>query len=222
MHPPMIDWQNINTALLDMDGTLLDLNYDNYFWQEYVPMHYARQQGLDIDEAKRLLAPRYRAVEGTIDWYCVDYWSASLNLDIALLKEEIAHLIAVHPHVTDFLVSLRNAGKRAVLVTNAHHKSLALKMGHTRLAGHFDRVVCAHDFGMPKEDIAFWEHLHKIEHFNLYTTLLIDDNHNVLRTARQYGIHHLLAVHRPDTQKAGKTTEEFQIIYSFKDVIPAK
>lgn len=216
----MIDWQNIKTVLLDMDGTLLDLNFDNYFWQEYVPLQFARQQGLDIDEAKRLLAPRYKAVEGTIDWYCVDYWTRSLNMDIAILKEEIVHLIAVHPHVTDFLQSLHTINKRAVLVTNAHHKSLALKMKHTRLADHFDLVVCAHDFGIPKEDIAFWERLQQIEHFDPQSTLLIDDNDLVLRSAQHYGIRHLLAVHKPDTRKAGKFSGEFQTLSSFKDLLP--
>ena len=216
----MIDWQNIKTVLLDMDGTLLDLNFDNYFWQEYVPLQFAKQNGLDIGEAKRELMQRYKAVEGTINWYCVDYWTQSLNLDIAAHKEEIAHLIAVHSHVTDFLESLRLTNKRLLLVTNAHRKSLALKMNRTRLADHFDLVVCAHDFGIPKEDREFWEYLQQTERFNPQQTLLIDDSDTVLRSARHYGIHYLLAVYKPDTHKAGKPSNEFQTISSFKDLMP--
>lgn len=203
-----------------MDGTLLDLNFDNYFWQEYVPMQLARQQRLDIDEAKRRLMSHYKAVEGTLEWYCVDYWTETLNLDIAILKEEIAHLIAVHPHVTDFLEALRKTNKRLILVTNAHRKSLALKMRHTQLDDHFDMIVCAHDFGIPKEDGVFWERLQEIEHFDPRFTLLIDDNYSVLRSARHYGIAHVLAVHKPDTQKIGMTSDEFQMISGFKELIP--
>jgi putative hydrolase of the HAD superfamily len=147
---------------------------------------------------------RYKAVEGTIDWYCVDYWTQSLQLDIAFLKEEVAHLIAVHPYVTDFLESLSIAGKRPVLVTNAHHKSIALKMRHTLLGRHFDQVVCAHDFGIPKEDGRFWDHLRRSVQFDPQSTLLIDDNEKVLLSACNYGIRHLLAVSKPDTQQAGK------------------
>ncbi|MEC8348362.1 MAG: haloacid dehalogenase, partial [Pseudomonadota bacterium] len=29
-----LDWQNIDTVLLDVDGTLLDLHYDNFVWDQ--------------------------------------------------------------------------------------------------------------------------------------------------------------------------------------------
>jgi GMP/IMP 5'-nucleotidase len=216
----MVDWQKIKTVLLDMDGTLLDLKYDNYFWQEFVPLKFAARHGLKIEEAKRHLRERYSAVAGTLDWYCVDYWTQSLNMDIAILKEEISHLIAVHPHVIDFLTSLRSTEKRLILVTNAHHKSLTLKMKHTRLVNHFDLVVCAHDLGIPKEDSGFWERLQQLEGFDPQSTLLIDDNDSVLRSARDYGINNLLSVHKPDSGAAGRTSGEFQMIRSFDDLMP--
>src|SRR3990170_1517786 len=123
----MINWNAIESVFLDMDGTLLDLHFDNHFWREYVPQRFAERHGLDIEAAKADLFPRFRAVEGTMDWYCVDYWSRELNLDIAVLKQELHHLISVHPYVVEFLDAIRGHGKRVVLVTNAHRKSLALK-----------------------------------------------------------------------------------------------
>ena len=159
----MIDWAGIHSVFLDMDGTLLDLHFDNHFWLTHVPQRYAEQHGLSHEAAKEELAPRYDKVAGTMNWYCVDYWSRELQLDIARLKEEVSHLIAVHPHVVDFLAALRGTGKRVVLVTNAHHKSLALKMERTRLGGYFDAVICAHDIGVPKEHPEFWHKLQAIE-----------------------------------------------------------
>jgi len=216
----MLDWNAIQTVFLDMDGTLLDLHFDNHFWLEHVPLRYAEKHGLSHEAARDALAPRYRKVAGTMDWYCVDYWSRELKLDIARLKEEVEHLIAVHPHVTDFLAMVRASGRRTVLVTNAHHKSLALKMRKTRLDGDLDAVICAHDFGVPKEHPEFWDRLQAVERFDPARTLLVDDSLPVLRSARNYGMTHLLAVYRPDTRQPEKDVEEFRAIRSFQDILP--
>ena len=151
----MIDWSAIDTVLLDMDGTLLDLHFDNHFWQVHVPLRYAVAKGLPHDVARDELMARYHARAGTLAWYSVDFWETELELDIMQLKEEVAHLIAVHPHVTDFLVAVRAAGKRIVLATNAHHKSLTLKMARTGLTPHFDAIVSSHALGAAKEEQAF-------------------------------------------------------------------
>ncbi len=216
----MIDWNQIDTVLLDMDGTLLDLNFDTYFWVEYVPQRFAEREGMSLDEAKAELYPMMQALVGTMNWYCVDYWTETLGLDIALLKEEVEHLIAVHPHVPEFLERCRQADKRVVLVTNAHQKSLRLKMDKTRLAGHFDNIICSHAYGMPKEDAAFWPRLQQDEPFEPRRALLVDDSLSVLRSAKDYGIGWLLAVFEPDSQQPRRDVGEFDAIESFADIMP--
>jgi 5'-nucleotidase len=216
----LINWNTVDTVLLDMDGTLLDLHFDNHFWLEHVPHRYAEIHQVCVADARAELAKRYDDVAGTIEWYCVDYWSRELGLDIALLKEEVSHLIAVHPDVVDFLDALRRAGKHTVLVTNAHQKSLALKMKKTRLHGHLDKVVCAHDLGLPKENSAFWSKLQEVEPFAREKTLLVDDSLPVLRSAQSYGIAHLLAVFKPDTKLAAKDVGDFKAVSRFGEIIP--
>jgi HAD superfamily hydrolase (TIGR01509 family) len=216
----MLDWTRIDTVLLDMDGTLLDLNYDNHFWLEHVPRRYAEHHGLTLEDAKDVLRGRYRRVEGTLDWYCVDYWTRELGLDIALLKEEVNHLIAVHPHVVDFLDAVRASRRRLVLVTNAHGKSLDIKFRRTRLNGHFDKVVCAHDLGLPKEQPAFWEKMQGVEPFRKDSALLVDDSLPVLRSAHRYGIAQLLAIRNPDSKAPEKDVGEFAAIGSFSEILP--
>jgi len=213
------DWSNIDSIFLDMDGTLLDLHFDNYFWLEHVPLRYAQANGIDIEQARKDLMPRYQKVEGTMDWYCIDYWSNELGLDIALLKEEIDHLIAVHPHVIDFLESASQSDKRVVLVTNAHGKSLSLKMNRTQLGGHFDRLICSHDFGVPKEIPEFWRLLQEKELFDKDRTLLVDDSLSVLRSADRYGFKHLCAVYKPDSKEPARDILEFPAIHSFLELM---
>lgn len=216
----MIDWQAIDTVFLDMDGTLLDLHFDTYFWVEHVPRRYAEKHGMPLADAKDYVMKRSHSMLGTINWYCIDYWSNELDLDIALLKEEVDHLIAVHPHVTDFLDAVRASERRVVLVTNAHMKSLALKMERTQLGGHFDAMICSHEFGMAKEQPGFWQTLQQREPYDPRRTLLVDDSLAVLRSARDYGLIWLLAVYQPDSTEARRDVGEFDAIESFADIIP--
>lgn len=216
----MIDWQHIRSVFLDMDGTLLDLHFDTHFWREHVPMRYAQRHGMSVEQAKEELYPRMRAVEGTMSWYCVDYWTAELGLDIAELKRELDHLIAVHPHVVEFLDAVRSHEKRVVLITNAHPKSLELKMERTRLAGHFDALICSHDLGRPKEQEGFWDLVQEQEPFVPQSTMLVDDSLPVLRAARAYGIGHLLAIRRPDSREPAREVTEFPAVDDFRPVTP--
>ena len=216
----MLAWDRIDTVLLDMDGTLLDLHYDHHFWHEHVPLRLAEKSGTTVDAARLALTERYRRVEGTLDWYCVDYWSRELELDIAQLKKEIQHLIAVRPHVVDFLTALRRLRKRVLLVTNAHGKALTLKLGYTGIDRHFDDIVCSHDLGMPKEDVRFWDALQSIEPFDKASTLFVDDSLPVLRAAKAYGVAHLRAVRRPSSKAPAKDVGEFEGIDDFRDLMP--
>lgn len=218
---PSLDWHSIDTVLLDMDGTLLDLNFDNHFWQAHVPLRYAEIKGLSREAAREELMGRYHARAGTLEWYSVDFWETELEMDIMRLKDEVAHLIAVHPSVTDFLIAVRAAGKRVVLVTNAHHKSVTLKMAKTGLRPHFDAIITSHELGHAKEEQAFWHRLQECEPFDPQRSVLVDDSLPVLDSARDYGIRYLVAVRRPDTKLPEKDTADYPAIGSFAEITPA-
>ncbi|MBD9354291.1 GMP/IMP nucleotidase [Methylomonas albis] len=216
----MLNWKQIDTVLLDMDGTLLDLNFDNHFWQEFVPLRFAELHGLSLEAAKQQLAPRFRAMEGKLEWYCLDYWTQELALNIAGLKQELAGLIAVHPHVTEFLDAARASGKRLLLVTNAHRDSLNLKMEKTCLHGFFDEIVSSHDFGFAKERQDFWQILQDKHLFAKDRTLLVDDSSVVLASARTFGIAHLVSISKPDSQRPVKQVAEFAAVEDFRALMP--
>jgi len=216
----MLDWNQIDTVMLDMDGTLLDLNFDNHFWQEFVPLRFAELHGLLLDEAKRQLAPRFKAMEGKLEWYCLDFWSTELALNIAGLKQELAGLIAVHPHVTEFLDAVRASGKRLLLVTNAHRDSLNLKMEKTCLHQFFDEIISSHDFGFAKEQQGFWQILQDKHLFDKERTLLVDDSAAVLTSARTFGIAYLVSISKPDSQRPVRQVAEFAAVEDFRALMP--
>jgi putative hydrolase of the HAD superfamily len=217
---PPLPWEGIDAVLLDMDGTLLDLNFDNHFWQVHVPIRYAEIHGMTREAAREELMARYHARAGTLEWYSVDFWETELELDIMQLKEEVAHLIAVHPHVEAFLQAVRAAGKRVALATNAHHKSLTLKMARTGLSEHFDLLVTSHELGVEKERPEFWRRLQEVFPFDPERSLLVDDSPPVLDSARAFGIRHLVSIRQPDTQKPPKDNGDYPAITSFAELMP--
>ncbi len=215
----MIDWKFCDTVLLDMDGTLLDLNFDNHFWKEFVPLKFAQQQGLSIAEAKQQLEPRFKSMEGKLEWYCLDYWTKALQLDIVGLKAEISELIAVLPHVMEFLTKLQQSPKKVLLVTNAHRDSLSLKMEKTCLQPFFDDIISSHDLGFAKEHPEFWQLLHQQHRFDRAATLLVDDSLAVLNAARAFGIAQIVAVSKPDTQQAKRNISDYLAIEDFRELM---
>lgn len=215
----MFDWNRIDTVLLDMDGTLLDLYFDNHFWQEYVIRRYAETHRLPLEQAQPEILRRMTDLRGTLDWYCLDFWSRELNLDIRSLKREVDHLIQVHPHAEAFLKSLH--GRRPVaLVTNAHPDALELKLERTGIGVYFDLIISSHRYRAPKESAAFWEHLRGELAFDPERTLLAEDSLPVLRAARDYGIRHLLAVSRPDSRAGRQRIDGFPSVADFGELLP--
>jgi 5'-nucleotidase len=206
------DWSRIDWVLLDMDGTLLDLNFDNYFWLELIPQRYAHRHGLSIAEARQRLTPQFAAKQGTLDWYCTDYWTRELQLDIAELKREVRDRVRFLHGAEDFLTKLRARPARLALVTNAHQNSLAVKAQQTGLLRYFDAVVSSHRFGAPKEEVHFWEQLRQELRFDPARCLFVDDSLAVLRTARDFGIGQIFAVSRPDSTGPVRKITEFEFI----------
>ncbi len=215
----MIDWNAIDTVLLDMDGTLLDLHFDDHFWQVVIPSRYGEREGLDLTDSLATLAPLFKAREGTLDWYCLDFWSRELGLDVVALKREHAHLVGVRQGALAFLNAVRQMGKRQVLVTNAHPAALALKMERTGLAPLFDGIISSHAIGVPKEQVEFWTKLQKVEVFNPARTLLLDDSLPVLRSARDYGIAFPISIAQPSSKKPPRVMEEFVAIGEFTELL---
>lgn len=216
------DLSAVESVFLDMDGTLLDLHFDNHFWLEHLPLRFGERHGLTPEASLEALRPRFRAVEGTLAWYSLEYWSRELDMDIVTLKREVEHLIQVLPHAEEFLKRVRALGKRLVLVTNAHAPVLAMKLERTRIDSHFDRIVSSHDLGFPKETAEFWHRLQETEPFDTRTTLLADDSLPVLRAARDYGLRHLVAMRKPDSRRPAREMEDFPAIETFAELLEDK
>ena len=217
----MVDWTKIDPVLLDMDGTLLDLYFDNYFWLEYLPVKYAEHHGCELADATRRLTALSESLLGTLNWYCIDYWSEQLRMDVEALKLDIRHLIRFRPGTPEFLASLAARGKRALLVTNAHPKALNLKLQASGLGELLPQRVSSHDLQLAKENAGFWPRLRDAHQLDFARCLFIDDSLSVLRRARAEGIAQSLQVLQPDMTLPPRAPSEFPGLLHFEELMPA-
>ena len=211
----MISWEAIDTVLLDMDGTLLDLAYDNTLWGSTLPERFSEAHDLPLANAAERLFKHMDEQRGQLEFYCLDYWAEFTGLDIVALHQELTALIRFRPNAVAFLEHLVALERRSVLVTNAHRDSLDVKNRHTNLTPLLDAVVSCHDYGAPKESEAFWEALMAEHPFDPGRTLLIDDNAAVLDSAAEFGIAHLLTIAQPDSKRPPREDLKHPVLTDF-------
>lgn len=221
MNPLMINWNTLDTVLLDMDGTLLDLEFDNWFWQRHVPEQYALARGLEYTEAEPYVQGWINRYRGTLEWYSLDFWSNQLDLDLAALKRAAADRIRIRPGAEDFLRALAASGRRLLLVTNAHRDALTVKLERTGIDRYFEAMISSHDYGHAKEEQAFWKRLHEQHPFVPQHTLLVDDSLPVLHSGQHYGLGQLVSILQPDSSLPVRDhTDPFPAISDFSLVLP--
>ncbi|MEK6743233.1 MAG: HAD-IA family hydrolase [Nitrospirota bacterium] len=225
MHIPVHDIKNalathdITHVLLDMDGTLLDKYFDDYFWEHLVPEKYADKHRVSFGKAKEELLAKYKSHEETLNWTDIDFWSAELGLDILALKEQIRHVIEVHPHVEGFLQQMRSRGKKVYIATNAHDKVLALKLKKTEIGKYLTGAITSAEMGFPKEKLEFWKRAEKKIGFHRESALFVDDTLAVLRTAKLYGIRYIVYKAKGNSKVPPGHSPDFATVMDFNELM---
>ena len=217
--PINLDWDSIDTVLLDMDGTLLDLHFDYYFWTQHLPENYNQIQSGNIEQTTLYIANRLAEKQGQLEWYCTDYWSRQFGLNIIQAQAEVKHLIQERPQVIEFLESLGKQQKNRVLITNSDRPSIELKFANSAIEPLLDQVISSHDYRAAKEDQQFWYELQKNLDFDPATTLFIDDSESVLNAAHQFGVKHLLSIKQPISTQPREDISQFPMIDDFMSLI---
>ena len=216
--PFNIDWRSIDDVLLDMDGTLLDLHYDATFWLNNVHSIVANLTG----EPEHVIQERFhrelKKHEGTLAWYCTDYWADFFGIDLIEAKQQLAHLIRFRPHAEQFLNVLNSLPLRTLIATNAHPDVIQLKLNVVPLEDMVDGIVSSHQYGVAKEHPDFWRALFDEYAINPDRALFMDDSSKVLDAADRAGVREVIEIRHPNLSEPPRSTgkqgiDDFDVIF---------
>ena len=210
----LIDWSDFDTLLLDMDGTLLDLEFDDHFFMQYMPV---RLDGSGVETRFHTLMESTR---GTIQWYCTDNWREHLGFSLIDEMQRFRHQVRWRPGVTDFLRLAKKAGKKLIIATNAHPDVFRLKAEVLEIERFVDVVVSSHDYAEPKEAAAFWTALSDQHNLALQRCAFFDDSEAVLASAIRNQVGCVVGVDKPNSARPPRTLNGHLQIRDFSDLIP--
>ena len=216
---PQMALERCDTLMLDMDGTILDLAFDSFVWKDLVPRRYAAANSMSFEEAREALFAKYRAVQGDLEWYCLDHWNDRLGIDVVKIHHDVTYRIGYLPGALEFLRQMHKRDTRVLLVTNSHPDTLDLKDAVTGLGDYFDGIYSSHTYGHAKESQSFWRALQDDVDFDVETTLFVDDSQPVLESARDYGVKLLVTVNRPDTSEPPRAGSDFHGVEGVGDLL---
>jgi putative hydrolase of the HAD superfamily len=214
-----LDWSQIDDVLLDMDGTLLDRHFDNFFFEEELPRRYAALHGLSFEEARDRLMTMYRSVEGELAWTDLHYWTKRVGIDVVAMHKELDHMIDFLPGAEEFLRYLRQLGKRVTIVTNAHAAGVSVKAAKTGLDRHVGRILDAFEVGYLKMRPEYWPNCQRLLGFDPARSLYMDDDEGCLTAAKRFGVAHLIHSAKSSSQLPAALLAEFVSVTSFAPLL---
>ncbi|MDQ9020327.1 HAD-IA family hydrolase [Acinetobacter sichuanensis] len=196
--------------MFDMDGTLLDLAFDDLIWNHQLPERHAATHQCSLEQSHHTLHEFYQQHKHTLLWYSSKYWTAKVGVDVLQLQADFQHKIAPRQGCFELLKQLKAQGYRCWLVTNADRAGLQLKLENVDLSPYFEVMVSSEEIGYAKEFVEFWQILQQQHPFDPQHAMLIDDTTPVLQGAEKFGIQRLVTIRQPSSLKAARHVLELE------------
>lgn len=176
----------------DMDGTIVDMNFDYILWFEELPKLYAERHNLSFEKAKMICREEYNKVgDEDLRWYDVKYWLENFDLkkDFLQLMTNLKHHIKLYPEVKSVVKELSEKHK-LIIISNAPRAFLDLKLEVESIKDHFDRIFSVtSDFNIVKKERNIYKEICKALNIKPEELIHIGDHYKFdYRIPRKMGI----------------------------------
>lgn len=194
--------------MFDMDGTLLDLAFDDFIWNHKLPERHASTHQCSLQHSLDTLYAFYQEHKHTLSWYSSRYWTAKVEVDTLKLQQDYQDKIRPRPGCFELLQALKDQGYRCWLLTNADCAGLKLKLENIPLEPYFELMISSEEIGYAKEFVEFWQILQQKHPFNPDHAVLVDDTAPVLHGAERFGIAHLVTIRQPSSDQPERNAQD--------------
>jgi len=184
----MVKPNSTTAILLDLDGVILNLEYDIKFWESWLPDHVANQSNRNLEEIKAEIQAEIDIQRGTLNFYDLNYWDDLLNVDCMKIIKEQEEKCSYLEGSYEALQRLSTLKNPMYILTNGDPRAQEYKAETQNFLEFFDSIFYSMHAGYSKEEKEFWALARHNLNLDFEDAIFIDDDFKVITAAAKAGI----------------------------------